>query len=89
MEYLEDNELYGYLSTRKLSRKLIKYNTNNNPYSKDNFIFDLEKNIYIYPLGQILDKKGLWQTEQKQSTGPTTAKTVHKKKNVQKIDIEQ
>lgn len=61
MEYLEENKLDVYISSRKLSRKLKKYNKKYNPYSKDNLIFDCEKNAYICPEGQILDKKGTYQ----------------------------
>ena len=65
MEYLEENQLDGYISTRKLSRKFKKLNKKDNPYSKDNFTFDLEKNTYICPKGEILDKKGIYKNGRK------------------------
>lgn len=65
MQYLEDKQLDGYISTRKLSRKLKKVNKNENPYSKDNFTFDVEKKTYICPEGQILDRKGVYENGRK------------------------
>ena len=65
MTFLEENQLDGYISSRKLSRKFKKYNKRINPYSKDNFTFDLEKNTYICPEGKILDKKGIYENETK------------------------
>ena len=61
MEYLEENQLDGYISSRKLSRKLKKYNRKDKPYSKDNFTYDFNKNAYICPEGQILDKIGKYK----------------------------
>lgn len=65
MEYLEEEKLDGYISSRKLSRKLKNYKNNNNPYSKDNFTFDLEKNTYICPEGKILKQKGKYENSLK------------------------
>lgn len=65
MNYLEENQLDGYISTRKLSRIYKKNNEKNNPFSKDYFNFDLEKNTYICPEGQILNKKGVYENGNK------------------------
>lgn len=65
MEYLEEHQLDGYISSRKLSRKLKNINKIEKPYSKDNFTFNVEKNTYICPEGQILDKKGQYENGKK------------------------
>ena len=62
-EYLEHKQLDGYISTRKLSRILKKYNIKENPYSKDNFTCNHEKNGYICPLGQIMNLKGTYKNK--------------------------
>ncbi|MCC7561965.1 MAG: IS1182 family transposase [Methanobrevibacter arboriphilus] len=79
MEYLEENKLDGYISSRKLSRKLKSYNKKDNPYSKDNFIFNREKNTYICPEGQILDKKGTYQNGLKTVYWTNKCKNCNKK----------
>lgn len=60
-EYLKDKGLDEYIASKKLSRKAKKYNKNDNPFSKDYFIFDLEKDVYICPQGQILNHKGRYK----------------------------
>ena len=62
-EYLEHKQLDGYISTRKLSRILKKYNIKQNPYSKDNFTYNHEKDGYICPLGQIMNLKGTYKNK--------------------------
>ena len=62
-EYLEHKQLDGYISTRKLSRILKKYNIKENPYSKDNFTYNHEKDGYICPLGQIMNLKGTYKNK--------------------------
>ncbi len=57
MDYLAENHLDGYISTLKLSRKLKKINKKDKPFGKDKFTFDLEKNTYICPMGQILENQ--------------------------------
>jgi len=48
MDHLAENHLDGYISTRKLSRKLKKINKKDKPFGKDKFTFDLEKkHIYL------------------------------------------
>lgn len=53
-EYLEQEELDGYISSRKLSRQDKKYNLTENPFSKDNFNYNAEIGTYFCPLGQPL-----------------------------------
>lgn len=53
-EYLEQEELDGYISSRKLSRQEKKYNLTENPFSKDNFNYNAEIGTYFCPLGQPL-----------------------------------
>ena len=53
-EYLEQEGLDGYISSRKLARKEKKYNLAEKPFSKDNFNYDNEIRTYICPLGQPL-----------------------------------
>ena len=53
-EYLEQEGLDGYISSRKLARKEKKYNLTVKPFSKDNFNYDNEIGTYICPLGQPL-----------------------------------
>ncbi|WP_409200292.1 IS1182 family transposase [Methanobrevibacter sp. DSM 116169] len=65
IEYLEEEKLDGYISTRKLSRKLKNNKNNNNPYSKDNFTFNLKKDAYICPEGKILNQKGIYENPSK------------------------
>lgn len=60
-QYLKDKCLDGYIASRKLSRKAKKINKKDNPFSKDYFIFDLEKDGYICPQGQILNHKGIYK----------------------------
>lgn len=55
-EYLEENGLYGYISSRKLSRETKKYNTPEKFFAKDNITYDNEIKTYICPLGQPLYK---------------------------------
>ena len=53
-EYLEQEELDGHISSRKLSRQEKKYNLTENPFSKDNFNYNAEIGTYFCPLGQPL-----------------------------------
>ena len=53
-EYLEQEGLDGYISSRKFSRKEKKYNLTEKPFFKDNFNYDNEIKTYICPLGQPL-----------------------------------
>lgn len=48
IDYLAENHLDGYISTRKLSRKLKKINKKDKPFGKDKFTFDLEKKTHIF-----------------------------------------
>ena len=64
-KYLEQEELDGYISSRKLSRKEKKRNLSEKPFSKDNFNYDYEMMTYICPLGQPLYKKSEYQYKNK------------------------
>ena len=57
IDYLAENQLDGYISTRKLSRKQKKINKKDKPFGKDKFIFDLGKNTYVCPIGQTLENQ--------------------------------
>lgn len=56
-DYLEDKNLDGYMASRKVARKDKNLIKSGNPYSKDNFTYDVEKGTYICPLGQILENQ--------------------------------
>ena len=47
IDYLAENQLDRYISTRKLSRKLKKINKKDKPFGKDKFTVDYEKNTCI------------------------------------------
>ena len=64
--YLEEKGLYGYISTRKLSRKEKKYNLWEKPFQKDNFSYDAEIETYICPLGEILYRRRTYEYKNKQ-----------------------
>ncbi len=87
MDYLLENQLDVYISTRKLSRKLKKINKRDKPCVKDKFIFNLEKNTYICPMGQILEnQRTLKKTSQESYIRQITAKITQNKKNaVEKV----
>ena len=91
MEYLEENQLDGYISSRKLSRKLKKYNRKDKPYSKDNFTYDFNKNAYICPEGQILDKIGKYKERKRTVYWTNNCKTMPmlKKNAVANTELEQ
>ena len=55
-EYLEENGLDGYISSRKLARETKKYNKSEKFFGKDNFTYNNEIKTYICPLGQPLYK---------------------------------
>ena len=55
--FLEEKSLDGYIASRKVARKNKNLIKNGNPYSKDNFTYDVEKGTYICPLGQILENQ--------------------------------
>ncbi len=53
-EYLEENGLDGYISSRKLARETKKYDTSDKFFGKDNFTYNNEIQTYVCPLGQQL-----------------------------------
>lgn len=64
-EYLEQEELDGYISSRKLSRQEKKYNLTENPFSKDNFDYNAEIGTYFCPLGQPLYRRREYEYKNK------------------------
>lgn len=60
-DYLEDKNLGGYITSRKLARKNKNLIKSGNVYSKDNFTYDVEKGTYICPVGQILENQNDYQ----------------------------
>ena len=56
-EYLEQEGLDGYISSRKLSIETKKYNKLEKPFSKDNFTYNSELGTYFCPLGEPLYRR--------------------------------
>ncbi|WP_288267168.1 IS1182 family transposase [uncultured Methanobrevibacter sp.] len=78
IDYLVENHLDGYISTRKLSRKLKKINKKDKPFGKDKFIFDHEKNTYICPMGQILENQKSYKNNSRIAYWTNNCKTCPK-----------
>ena len=49
LQYLEDNELDGYIPSRKQVHEYKKHFINNKPYSKHNFEYDYKNDLYLCP----------------------------------------
>ena len=64
-EYLEQEGLDGYISSRKLSRETKKYNKLKKPFSKDNFTYNSELGTYFCPLGEPLYKRREYEYKNK------------------------
>ena len=64
-EYLEQEELDGYISSRKLSRQEKKYNLTEKPFSKDNSNYNTEIGTYFCPLGQPLYRRREYEYKNK------------------------
>ena len=64
--YLEEKDLDGYISTKKLSIKEKKYNLWEKPFHKDNFDYDAEIETYIHPLEEILYRRRTYEYKNKQ-----------------------
>ncbi|WP_407413888.1 transposase, partial [Methanobrevibacter sp.] len=78
IDYLAENHLDGYISTRKLSRKLKKINKKDKPFGKDKFIFNHEKNTYICPMGQILENQKSYKNNSRIAYWTNNCKTCPK-----------
>jgi transposase len=57
LQYLDENELDGYIPNRKQVYESKKHFINNKPYSKHNFKYDQQKDLYICPHNQVLKYK--------------------------------
>ena len=79
IDYLAENHLDGYISTRKLSRKLKKINKKDKPFGKDKFTFNHEKNTYICPMGQILENQKSYKNNSRIVYWTNNCKTCPKK----------
>ena len=64
-DYLEQECLDGYISSRKLSRKEKKYNISENPFGKDNFQYNTEIGTYFCPLGEPLYRRREYEYKNK------------------------
>ena len=61
LQYLDENEFDGYIPNRKQVYETKKYFTNNKPYSKHNFKYDHQNDLYICPNNEILKYKQTYQ----------------------------
>ena len=61
LQYLEDNGLDGYIPNRKQVYEYKKHFINNKPYSKHNFKYDHQNDLYICPNNEILEYKKTYQ----------------------------
>src|SRR5664280_2333943 len=61
LQYLEDNELDGYIPNRKQVYESKRHFINNKPYSKHNFKYDHQNDLYICPNNEILKYKKTYQ----------------------------
>ena len=64
-EYLEQEGLDGYISSRKLSIETKKYNKLEKPFSKDNFTYNSELGTYFCPLGEPLYRRREYEYKNK------------------------
>jgi len=61
LQYLDSNELDGYIPNIKQVYESKKHFINNKPYSKHNFKYDPQNDLYICPNNQILKYKKTYQ----------------------------
>ena len=59
LQYLDENEFDGYIPNRKQVYESKKHFTNNKPYSKHNFKYDHQNDLYICPNNETLKYKRL------------------------------
>ena len=58
LQYLEEKGLDGYIPDSKQAQEMKGKKVKDDPYSKDKFEYDEEKDQFICPNGEILTKKG-------------------------------
>ena len=61
LQYLDSNELDGYIPNIKQVYESKKHFINNKPHSKHNFKYDPQNDLYICPNNQILKYKKTYQ----------------------------
>lgn len=60
LQYLDENEIDGYIPNKKQANQNKKRFKKNKPFSKYNFIYDPENDLYICPNGQKLRYKNTY-----------------------------
>lgn len=61
LRYLEQKGLDGYIPDANLTKEMKGKKQKNNPYSKDKFEYDEERDCFICPNGEVLIKKGEYE----------------------------
>ena len=61
LRYLEEKGLNGYVPDANLTKEMKGKKQKNNPYSKDKFEYDEERDCFICPNGEVLIKKGEYE----------------------------
>jgi transposase len=61
LRYLEEMKLDGYIPDGNLTKEMKGKKQNNGPYSKDKFEYDVERDCFICPHGDILVRKGEYE----------------------------
>lgn len=61
LRYLERKKLDGYIPDQKLASEMKGKKPKDNPYSKDRFEYDEERDQFICPQGEILTRKGEYE----------------------------
>ncbi|MBT9439568.1 MAG: transposase [Desulfobacterales bacterium] len=61
LRYLEEKGLDGYVPDANLTKEMKGKKQKNNPYSKDKFEYDEERDCFICPNGEVLIKKGEYE----------------------------
>lgn len=61
LRYLEGKKLDGYIPDSKQAQEMKSKKLKDNPYSKDKFEYDEEKDCFICPQSEVLTKKGEYE----------------------------
>ena len=61
LRYLEEKGLDGYIPDANLAKEMKGKKQKNNPYSKNKFEYDEERDCFICPTGEVLIKKGEYE----------------------------
>jgi transposase len=61
LRYLEEMKLDGYIPDGNLTKEMKGKKRNNDPYSKDKFEYDVERDCFICPHGDVLVRKGEYE----------------------------